>query len=92
MPSKMPGSPTLRRSPQRRVHPALIAKVRSSSRPLYILATVAGCLHYPKFSELINSETVPDTPTTVTRLQRLARAVGHPLDAIFVAEESADGE
>jgi hypothetical protein len=73
--------------PRRSVNPALRQIIRASNRLSWQIALAAGIRHYPKFSELINAETVPATQINIDRLNRIADAVGFDRSLLFV-----DGE
>lgn len=79
------------RRPYRRLHvsPALRKAIADDARPAWRIAFLAGIPH-SKFSALINSVGVPDTPKNVQRLQRIANAIAFPVTNVFVSEAAAD--
>ena len=81
--TRKPGPPPL---PRRRVNPALYAAVRASGRPGYLIALEAGLTHQPVLSALVCAESVPDTPTNIERLQRIADVVRFPREDLFLDE------
>jgi hypothetical protein len=86
-------APVSRRHPRRRIHPDLLTRVeqaRRSGRTLATLAAVAGFLHYPDFSAAINRGHVLVTAKYTQRLERLAKALGHPEADIFTGDEFID--
>lgn len=70
--------------PRRRINPALYAAVRASGQPGWLLADLAGLTHQTVFSALVCAESVPDTPTNIGRLERIADVVGFDRAALFL--------
>jgi len=70
--------------PRRRVNPALYAAVRASGRPGWMLATLAGLTHQTVLSALVCAKSVPDTPTNIDRLCRIADVIGFDRRALFL--------
>jgi hypothetical protein len=72
--------------PRRLLSPALRDYVRASGRPAWAIAEAAGFRHYPKFSALVNAETIPATQVTLARLYAIADCVGLDRALLFVEE------
>lgn len=78
---RRPGPPPLAR---RRLNPKLYDAVRTDRRPGWLLAIAAGLTHQTVLSSLVCAESVPDTPTNIERLRRIADVVGFDRDALFL--------
>lgn len=76
----------MKSAPFRTINPALRDCVDSSSTRKTSLSVAAGFTQYASFFETLRADSVRATPLTVTRLQRVADAVGFPRDEIFVDE------
>lgn len=70
--------------PRRRINPKLYAAVRACGRPGWLLAVAAGLTHQTVLSSLVCAESVPDTPTNIGRLQRIADVVGFDRGQLFL--------
>ena len=64
--------------------PALRDTVRASDRLGWEIALAAGFRHYPKFSALVNAETIPATTTNIDRLYRICDAIGFDRSRLFL--------
>jgi hypothetical protein len=71
---------------RRPLNPLLRRHVDRSGKTKQTLAFVAGFPNYPEFYETLRATTVPATPLTIQRLQRIADAVAFPRDEIFLDE------
>jgi len=76
-------------TPRRPLNPLLLRRVDRSGQIKQRLQLVAGFPNYPEFYETLRADRVPATPLTITRLQRVADAVGFPRDEIFLDEAVA---
>lgn len=74
------------RAPIRPLNPLLWRRVERSDKQKARLALIAGWPHYCTFFDTLHAEKVAATPLTITRLQRVADAVGFPRDEIFLDE------
>lgn len=70
--------------PRRRLNPKFYEHVRHFGTPAYLLAMRAGFRHANAFSMLVCAEEVPDTPTNVGRLLRIADVVGFDRAQLFL--------
>ena len=77
-----------RAAPRRPLNPLLLRRVERSSQTKSRIAAIAGWLHYTDFYEALRAERVRATPLMVTRLHRVADAVGFPRDEVFLDEGS----
>jgi hypothetical protein len=80
------------KAPRRQLNPGLRERVRHAKQnglPMWRLTIVAGFRHQSELSKLLHRPAVPVTSTNVMRLQRMANAVGWPVDDIFVPEDEA---
>jgi hypothetical protein len=73
-------------APRRPLNPFLLRRVERSGHTKRTLATVAGFPHYIYFYLTLREDIVRASPLLVTRLQRVADAVGFPRDEIFLDE------
>jgi hypothetical protein len=71
-------------APRHRLNPAFRRAVFDSGRPLWQLARDLGFVHQPRFSYLINAESVPATRTSISDLYRIADAVGFDQRRLFL--------
>ena len=69
--------------PRRPLNPSLIRKVCASGVNQGVIARYAGFPNYPQYYTTLRAEFVPDTPLTVERLVRVAKAVGFE-DEVFL--------
>jgi hypothetical protein len=51
-----------------------------------IIHEISGWPFYSTFFDALHSERITATPLVVSRLQRVARAVGHPPNEVFLDE------
>lgn len=70
--------------PRRRINPKLYDRVRACGHPGWLLAMMAGITHQTVLSALVCAESVPDTPTNIERLHRIADVVGFDRAALFL--------
>ena len=77
------------RAPSRPLNPFLLRRVESSGQKKHALALIAGWPYYTSFFDTLHQEKVRATPLTVTRLERLAEAVGFPVAEIFLDEAAS---
>jgi len=75
-------------APRRRLNPVLRRTMRRSGHRFVVLSLVAGFPHKQTLHSMLRDEHVSATPLLVTRLQRVADAVGFPRDEIFLDEET----
>jgi len=66
------------------LNPGLRATVQATGIPVWRLAAAAGFLHAHKFSGLINAASVPATAINVSRLEKIASAVGFDKARLFL--------
>ena len=71
-------------APRRPLNRQLLEAVDRSVLTKQLIAVAAGFPNYPEFYETLRATTVPATPLTVTRLERVADAVGFPREEIFL--------
>jgi hypothetical protein len=71
---------------RRPLNPLLLRRVERSGKKKSLIALAAGWPHYTDFYEALREEKIRATPRTVERLERVAAAVGLPLDEIFLDE------
>jgi hypothetical protein len=74
----------VRPAPYRPLNPFFPRRIGRSGLKKKALATVGGWPHYTTFHDILRGGLVAATPLTVTRLQRVADAVGFPRDEIFL--------
>lgn len=71
--------------PRRRLNqPNFYDAVRGCGHAGWQLATAAGLTHETVFSTLVCATSVPDTPTNIERLQRIADIVGFDRGQLFL--------
>ena len=73
-------------APRRPLNPLLLRRVKQCSTPKTLLAVIAGWPNYTDFYEALRRERIRVTPLVVTRLYRVADAVGFPRDEVFLDE------
>lgn len=74
------------RSPRRPINPRFLQHIKSTGKPLAVLAAVAGFPFYATFYLVLRDPAVAVTPLMLSRLQRLAAVVEFPIDEIFLDE------
>lgn len=76
----------MRPAPYLELNPFFPRRIDKSDLKKTALCAVGGWPHYTTFHDLLKARVVAATPLTVTRLQRVADAVGFPKDQIFLDE------
>jgi hypothetical protein len=71
-------------APQRHLNRFLWRRVERSGKQKGRLQIVGGWPHYTSFHDVLRAETIVATPLTITRLERVADAIGFPRDEIFL--------
>ena len=77
--------------PRLSINPKLLRAIANSRLPVWKLCVAAGIQHQARYYELIAGGDVPDSSTNITRLERLAEAVGFPVVDVLVKDEDARG-
>ncbi len=72
----------------RSLNPFFPRRIDRSGLKKKALAKVGGWPHFTTFHDIFKAGIVAATPLTVTRLERVADAVGFPRDEIFLDEAS----
>jgi hypothetical protein len=74
----------VRPAPYRPLNPFFSRRLDQSGFKKTALAAVGGWPYFTTFHDIFRAGLVAATPLTVTRLQRVADAVGFPRDEIFL--------
>jgi hypothetical protein len=78
------GGHFVRPAPVRSLNPFFHRRVQRSRLKKVALQTAAGFPHYTTFHDILRAGQVVATALMVTRLERVADAVGFPRDEIFL--------
>lgn len=70
--------------PRLRVNPKLRDTVHACGVPGWQLSASIGFTHHSKFSRLINTESIPASPTNIQELERIADVVGFDRSQLFL--------
>jgi hypothetical protein len=73
-------------APRRRLNPFLLRHVERSGKPKTHIALVSGWPYYTTFYDTLREDKIRATALTITRLMRVADAVGFPRDQVFLDE------
>jgi hypothetical protein len=76
----------VRTAPLRDLNPFFARRVARSSRRKTELATIGGWPHAVTLHNVMRAGRIAATPSAITRLERVADAIGFPRDEIFLDE------
>lgn len=71
-------------APRRRLNPTFYPAVRACGIQQWKLTIAAGLTHATSLSALVGADSVPDTPTNIARLERIADVVGFDRSQLFL--------